>query len=793
MRVAQNVVTLLLLLCTMAAHGQALFQPSGTNQQSLDPFLRMLKDPTGGKLTVDEIAAGQAGEFAPAGDTTLTNGVVFDNSVFWARVDVDLSHATEPTAYLVFQPELMGRIDVFFPHATGGFGCATIDERSRRVTQDVAIQSQMVKLPTPRQQAYTTFYVRFEPRLHALITGVSWATPQGAIEEATSAQFMRGLLLGALCILVFYNAFVFFTTRDTAYLLYVYYLSCFTLMMALIMGLKMSFLPFGATATTIIVVNAAIVHSSIWFVQKFMALRIFMPKTHRVLTAIQWSLVACAVVALYGTPAAAYPLSLALIFPNMVLLMLASFMRWRQGFIPARFSAIGLLAHVLITGAYLAEFMQLIPTEKVTIYWVGAAGVWEALCFSFALAYRVRLAEQVKQQLIEAQKISLFTEQQALAQAQLAQRDKNIFLSMIGHELRSPLQSIVAALDVEALTDRGPEHQAFLHKIDWAVKRIDSQHRDLLILSVGEAGKLEMRPEIFEVGDLVEDVISSLATKAKDKNLQLHVKAPSEAVFVVADPKRIEQVLANLVENAVKYTAHGSITIHYLLLGQTELQLVVTDTGIGISEEDQRTLFTPYTRFATIDGSHNSSGIGLAVVKTLLTHLGGTVTLNSKMHAGSTFTATLPVAIPGKTSPQMEKNSTAHILIIDDRKDVLEGLCAIGQALGYHCDRAESAAVGANYLGAQAYDIVFIDLDMPVKTGLELASETRRGKGLNSATRLVAITADLSATRVCGPFDDVAHKPIDKAQFQKLVRKETYGRGTEIIRLAPGTVGASVA
>jgi signal transduction histidine kinase len=779
--VVRSLLALLLLVFGCAVHSaDGVFKPTPSLRQKLDPFLHMLKDPTNGRLTVQEVAQGQAGVFGEAGDNTVIDGVVFEKTVFWARLDVDLSdphtNAHAPYAYLLFQPELMGRVEVFFPLQAGGFGSVAIDERDRSAAQDVALQSQLVKVPTIFRAGLTPLYVRFEPRLHPLNTSITWVTQQAAMQEVASSQFMRGLLLAALCTLVLYNAFLLFTTRDWAYLIYVYYLSCFTLLMSLITGLKLSFLPFGATATAVTVLTCGILHSGIWFFRHFLTLASHAPRMNKCLVVLQFAVLGTAGVAAAGGAALAYPVAMALTLPTMVGLILVSVVRWRQGFTPARFSVLGVSVHVLITTVYLMESFKLLPTEYISIYWVGAGGVWEALCFSFALAYRVRLAEDAKQTLIEEQKLSLAAEQNALALAHTAQTEKNTFLSMISHELRSPLQSIVAALDVEALHDRGPGHKNFLRKVDWAVKRIDSQHRDLLILSVGEAGKLEMRPEPFEVGDLVQDVLQTLAPKAREKGLALHVDADQDdqALFVVADPKRIEQVLANLVENAVKYTAHGQVSVSYELLGATQLQLVVHDTGAGISPEHQRALFTPYTRFGSVERGHNSSGIGLAVVKTLLTHLGGSVKLVSTVNVGSTFTVIIPVVVTQEVnSPTANGHSGQRILIVDDRQDVLDALCTLSASLGLIVDAANSAAIGANYLGARAYDVVLIDLDMPFKNGHELASETRRGQSPNRATRLIAISAGtgsvFASSTSCWPFDDFVQKPIHKAQLQRMV------------------------
>jgi two-component system, sensor histidine kinase len=160
--------------------------------------------------------------------------------------------------------------------------------------------------------------------------------------------------------------------------------------------------------------------------------------------------------------------------------------------------------------------------------------------------------------------------------------------------------------------------------------------------------------------------------------------------------------------------------------------------------------------------------------------LGGSVSLVSEVNVGSTFTVTIPVVLTQEVNSPTDSRSDQHILIVDDRQDVLDSLSALSASVGLTLDAANSAAMGANYLGARAYDVVLIDLDMPLKNGRELASETRRGQGPNRETRLIAISAGMGGMFASvvnrWPFDDFVQKPIHKIQLQKMVepRKSSW-------------------
>lgn len=377
--------------------------------------------------------------------------------------------------------------------------------------------------------------------------------------------------------------------------------------------------------------------------------------------------------------------------------------------------------------------------------------------------------------------------QRALEEANQATKDKNLFFSMVSHELKSPLQSIVAVLATEDQRAGANERRASLQKIRRAVRYMEAQIRDLFVLSVGEAGRLEMRSETFEVGDLVDEVVASVAAQAAGKAIDIVVSRPEDSVFVATDPRRVEQVLLNLVENAVKYTQAGSVSIRYALSTGNFLEIAVRDTGIGILPEHIGKLFVPYRRFAMLEREHNSLGIGLAVVQTLLTHLGGTCVVESTPGVGSTFTVRIPVALVKEPPMEETSHDAVQMLIVDDRPEMLADLQAVAWTLGYIVDTADSAPEASNLLAVAVYDVVLIDLDMPIKNGYELASEIRRGNGLNQASCLVAFSAGSSEAqvlrsadgKVLWPFDSFEQKPVDARAMKRIVDTRTRNQTRE--------------
>jgi len=351
-------------------------------------------------------------------------------------------------------------------------------------------------------------------------------------------------------------------------------------------------------------------------------------------------------------------------------------------------------------------------------------------------------------------------------------RAKGEFLATISHELRSPLQTITSALDMLQRRTTGPEQAEFINRIQRATDALGAQLRDLLTLARGEAGKLEMLPEAFEVCTLVSDLAEEHREAGQGKGLQFRVEVPQEPIFAVADPARLSQMLNNLVSNAVKYTNHGwvAVTLEPFDAMKGRLCFRVEDSGPGIPQKFLPTVFAPFRRFGALDRTTESTGIGLSIVQTLANNLGATISVDSREGEGTAFRVEIPATLVSNDTPAAIGPRVMRLLIVDDRKDILDGLESIAKELGYAADVAESAPVAANLLAAKQYDVVLIDLDMPIKRGKDLASETKRGGGINSETALVAISAaDGQEVGRAWPFDGFLEKPISIRALRRAV------------------------
>lgn len=341
---------------------------------------------------------------------------------------------------------------------------------------------------------------------------------------------------------------------------------------------------------------------------------------------------------------------------------------------------------------------------------------------------------------------------------------RNAFLAAISHEIRSPLQGLISSLELlDVRNDLGrmnKERDELAARIHRASLQLNIQLRDILTLAKGEAGRLEIHAEPFEAGALVQAMADSAREFASSRGLRLTVELPHDATFVLADGMRIDQILTNLVMNSIRYTDAGQVrvTLHPYSAEKRLLRIDIADTGPGIPRAVLPSLFES-DQVAPFNGGR--SGIGLAVVRTLVDHLGGKVSVTSTGN-GSVFVVEIPAEpLPDEPTMHPSGEMSGRVLVVDDRDDVLDSVTTVVDELGFECDRASSAAAAAHLLARRRYDTVLLDVEMPVKGGAELAAEIRDRTGPNQTARLIGMSASEIGREVRTQFDACLAKPIE--------------------------------
>lgn len=261
-------------------------------------------------------------------------------------------------------------------------------------------------------------------------------------------------------------------------------------------------------------------------------------------------------------------------------------------------------------------------------------------CFKSYVAERLNELEQVRNQLSVT-----VSELKRLA------RTSEDNLSILAHELKTPLTSIIGYADLFLRQSRTEERDSVsslehIEKVLRGGRRLLHLINDALELSRYEAGKMQILPEAIDLRALIDAVIELMQPLISDRHLELITDLKNAPEEVITDPFRLQQVLTNLISNAIRYTESGSVTITCQTLPNDRWLVSVTDTGIGIDPQDQLRLFTPFERVGTMK-SPDSTGLGLAIVARLVERLQGNIYLASQPQEGSTFTVIFPLEIQG--------------------------------------------------------------------------------------------------------------------------------------------------
>lgn len=352
-----------------------------------------------------------------------------------------------------------------------------------------------------------------------------------------------------------------------------------------------------------------------------------------------------------------------------------------------------------------------------------------------------------------------------------ADRRKDEFLAMLAHELRNPLAPIVSGLEVLKLSDGTDERAApvfrmIQRQVDQLVRLVD----DLLEISRIARGKIELRLEVVEVADVLNDALETSRPLIEAMQHTLEVDVPTETVRIECDGVRLSQVIANLLNNAAKYTPRGGRVGLSAHVAGNELVMRVWDTGYGIDPEALDSVFEMFTQTRPSSRAESGLGVGLALVRTLVRMHGGTVSAASKGRGcGSEFTVHLPLGqipeqpVTGGAVPVAPSTDLERILVVDDNRDSADSLGMLLDILHYQVRVAFDGPAALEELERWRAQVVFLDIDMPVIDGYEVARRIRARPEFADVV-LVALTGwgqnnDRALSSTAG-FDHHLVKPV---------------------------------
>ncbi|MES2139623.1 MAG: response regulator [Bacteroidota bacterium] len=378
--------------------------------------------------------------------------------------------------------------------------------------------------------------------------------------------------------------------------------------------------------------------------------------------------------------------------------------------------------------------------------------------------------------------------------AELGSKSKTDFLSCMSHEIRTPLNAIIGFTNVVSDTNLTKKQKEYINAIKTSGNLLMVLINDILDLAKVEAGKMTFEYAPFNIIDSTTEILQLFETKTKEASLQLTFKAdPNVPKFLVGDSVRLNQIILNLVGNAIKFTKKGEINVGIQLLNEDEenasLEFSVTDTGIGIPKNNLSSIFDKFQQATTETSNiYGGTGLGLTISKQLIELQGGTISVRSIVNKGSTFSFILnykkikskfetetkefiPMDLFG--SPVLKN---VKILVAEDESLNQLLITTLLNKFGFKIDIACNGKIVLEKLQKKRYDIILMDLQMPEMNGFETTYHIRNN--INSTIPIIALTANVTTTDVekckAAGMSDYISKPINtKLLYNTIIKNLT--------------------
>jgi len=388
--------------------------------------------------------------------------------------------------------------------------------------------------------------------------------------------------------------------------------------------------------------------------------------------------------------------------------------------------------------------------------------------------------------------------------AQAANEAKSRFLANISHEVRTPLNGMIGMLQVIAADPLSDIQRERLLVANDAGRSLLAIINDVIDLSKIESGQMTLEPVDFDAGELAQSLVKVWRGAAQMRDLRLNlVIAPEAAGGWRGDCARLRQVLSNLISNAVKFTETGSVTLA-VGTNHDHLTFSVADTGVGMDPAQVGRLFESFTQADSSNTRrHGGAGLGLSICRELVTLMDGAITVETRPGAGSTFRLVLPfarVALPVATiadeAPAERSEQALRILAAEDNLVNQRVLRAMLESLGVDLTVVPDGKMAVEAFAMQAFDVVLMDIQMPVMDGVEAARairalEARTGR---AATPIIAVTANVMPEQIAEyrqvGMDDCVAKPIELETLIGAIDQALSDPSPQVVEAAPLALSA---
>ncbi|AVO54124.1 hybrid sensor histidine kinase/response regulator [Ectopseudomonas mendocina] len=749
---------LLCLFCLMPGLASALVFDEHSRSLPLGQAIYVFED-VRGDASIDDVASpALQGSFRLHDKPVLNAG--YSRSVFWLRLDLEYRPQEAQGARnwlleLSYPP--LDHIELYLPDAEGRFQLAqrtgdALPFDSRQIKQN----NYLFELNLQPEQAQR-LYLRLESQGSIQAPLTLWA-PNAYLEEQPGRIYVLGIIYGVLLVMLVYNLFIFLSVRDTSYLYYILYIASFGLYQVSVNGAGIEYFwpnsPWWANAATPFLIGSAALFGC-QFARSFLHTSEHSPWVDRGLMLLMGSGALVMILSLTISYATALRLATYLALGFTVLIFSAGILAWLRGMRVARYFIFAWTA--FLAGGIVNTLMVLgyLPNVFLTMYASQIGSALEVGLLSLALADRINAMKEERTRILQDAGRKLEALNQELADSN---RFKDEFLATVTHELRTPMNGVIGSLELMQTVKMDVELEQYQKTAAASARDMMRMVNDILALTELQAGKLYPRREAFSLRGLFDGLRAQYAPRAEDKGLTFALELDDNLPDTLeGDAAKLAQALGYLLDNAIKFTSEGRVTLHVGPGGHIgnnlPLSVLVSDTGIGFELSDSDL----YQRFHQLDGSmtrkYGGLGIGLAICRHLVDLLGGALEHESVPGVGSRFRLDVPLTLP----PQQPASATTRpprragtvlqrqaqqctVLIVED--NAINQLVTRGMLLklGYRVRTADNGAEALELLRQESVDAVLLDCQMPVMDGFATCRALRALPGCADVP-VLAITA----------------------------------------------------
>ena len=795
---------LLLLFCCSSFSAPPVQLVPGTGQYHLAPHIDILEDPEG-LLDIEQVSSG-AYDNQWQQNQQQTPNFALSSSAYWMRMTFH-SAMPKPQDWW-FELSFAGGDYIDYYVLSQGKVISKILTGDRRPfdSRPIAYRNFLFELPlAPNQTRQVYLRLQTFDGLHEPSPVMLWDQSSFALNNGIR-QLGIGLYFGVMMVMMIYNLFIYLLVRDQAYLYYVGYIVFLLGWLVAYHGYTLHYLwPNWPDWDN----QFKLISSGIWcifvgqFVRNFLNAKVLVPWFDKLSLLVMIGMFLIILLTLTGAYVLPILLMIGLGIPYAITCFFAGYSCLKTGFRPARYFLLAWTTLLVCFTAFALKIVGILPAIFIIEKSIHIGTAIEVMLLSLGLADRINILKQQKQA----------AQQAALLTAEDASTLKDEFLANTSHELRTPLNGIIGLAEslIDGVAGKLPaEANHNLAMVVASGRRLANLVNDILDFSKLKNRHLTLDLKPLDVYSMTEVVLTLsrplLVNPSDDHKLELINAVPNDLPAVQADENRLQQILHNLVGNAIKFTEKGIVTVSAQVTGD-RLTVSVKDTGIGIAPDKFEAIFSSFEQLeGHVERTHGGTGLGLAVSKQLVELHGGKIMVESQLGQGSTFSFTLPVSEEKAQTDICIKQAVARLHVLEEEVLVVpqNRLDGTGFRILLVDDEPVNRQVLHNHLSQQNYqlvdaaggeealqqvadngpfDLILLDIMMPRMSGYEVCKTLRETWPVNDLP-IIFLTAKNQVTDLMQSFavgaNDYLSKPVSKHEL--LTRVETHLKFLDINR-----------